>query len=129
MEGPERVKAIRIVQLVVVVLLGIYLWVFHTMNQDYVQLPLLPSMRPALVVLLAVIVAWGAAWLPAQARIWRLKRRLQAVADERDAFAAELGHVDHGIASPVIPDRTEPIDPYATGSDVRRRGEDPTDYL
>jgi uncharacterized integral membrane protein len=127
-DGEVAVKALRIAQLVVVVLLAVYLWVFHTINQDYVQLPLVPSMRPALVVLLAAVIAYLVGWIPAQMRAWRLQRKLKAVTEERDGLVAdlEISGRQTGMAEPVIPDR---IDPYETGSDARRRGDDPTDYL
>jgi uncharacterized integral membrane protein len=119
------VKAIRITQVVVLVLLAIYLWVFHSVNPDYVSLPLLINMPPALVVLIGVIVTWLVVSLPAQVKIWRLQRRLKLVTQERDTLAARF-EPHTGERSPVIPDR---IDPYATGTGETRRGDDPTDYL
>jgi hypothetical protein len=84
-------------------------------------------MPPALVVLIAIVFTWIIVGLPARAKVWRLRRRLKQVTEDRDALAERVmpdarpsGH------GPVIPDR---IDPYQTGSGTARRGEDPTDYL
>jgi uncharacterized integral membrane protein len=121
------VKAIRIAQVVVLVLLAVYLWVFHAVNPERISLPLAISMPPALIVLIAIVITWMVAWLPARAKVWRLQRRLKQVTQERDTLAARFapeGYVPGD--GPVIPDR---IDPYETGSGRERRGDDPTDYL
>jgi uncharacterized integral membrane protein len=121
------VKAIRIAQVIALVLLAIYLWVFHNVNPEYISLPLAISMPPALIVLIAIILTWFIAWLPARTKVWRLQRRLKQVTQERDALAARFAPHGHEPGDgPVIPDR---IDPYATGSGSARRGDDPTDYL
>ncbi|CAN5775883.1 hypothetical protein BH23DEI1_BH23DEI1_15020 [soil metagenome] len=120
-------KAIRIAQVVALVLVAIYGWVFHNVNPDYVILPLLISMSPALLVLIAVLLTWLLTSLPARARTWRLERRLKQTREERDALEAQLRPPlpYDPAAGPVIPDR---IDPYEASS-AERRGDDPTDYL
>jgi hypothetical protein len=121
------VKAIRIAQVVAFVVLALYLWVVHSMNDQVVTLPLLWSLRPGWLVLVTIAVTALLAWLPARTRLWRLERQLRRTTEERDALRARLSPRAVGNASePVIPDR---IDPYTTLSGNERRGEDPSDYL
>jgi hypothetical protein len=121
------VKAIRIAQVVALVLLAFYLWVFHNVNAEFIRLPLLPSMPPALVVLVTIALTWLITWLPARARLWNVKRRLRQVTAERDELVQRLSpYAGDDPDSPVIPDR---IDPYDTSGGGERDGKDPTDYL
>ena len=41
-------KAARIAQVILVVLAGVYLWLFHTANPDYVELPFTRLFLPQL---------------------------------------------------------------------------------
>jgi uncharacterized integral membrane protein len=115
------VKALRIVQIVALVLVAVYLVLFHYANPETVRLPLLISVPPSLVVVLAVVLAWLAGWLPGRARLWGLERRLRRAEADRQVLAGEIDRARRGEPSdPVIPDRD------AAGV---RRGDDPTDYL
>jgi uncharacterized integral membrane protein len=115
------VKALRIVQIVALVLVAVYLVLFHYANPETVRLPLLISVPPSLVVVLAVVLAWLAGWLPGRARLWGLERRLRRAEADRQVLASEIDRARRGEPSdPVIPDRD------AAGV---RRGDDPTDYL
>jgi uncharacterized integral membrane protein len=115
------VKALRIVQVVALVLVAVYVLLFHNANPATVAMPLLWSMPPALVFALVAIVAWLVGWLPGRLRTWRLERRVQRAEADREVLAAELERARRGEPSePVIPDRD------AGGL---RRGDDPTDYL
>ena len=120
-------KAIRIAQVIVLVLLAVYVAIFHAANPETVRLPGLISMPIALVVALSMLVAWFVTWLPARVRVWRLERKLATVRSERDRLLDQLqpAGMDTGDA-PVIPDRVDPRN--ATGSGPRR-GDDPSDYL
>ncbi len=113
-------KAARIVQLLLIVLAALYLWLFHSANPDYVELPLLrgyvPQLPVGLVVALAVLIGWLVGWLPARLALWRRSRelaRLRAeLAEERRRSAPETVPVSPyltGTEYPVIPDR--PHDP------------------
>lgn len=114
-------KALRIVQIVALVLVAVYLVLFHYANPETVRLPLLISVPPSLVVVLAVVLAWLAGWLPGRARLWGLERRLRRAEADRQVLASEIDRARRGEPSdPVIPDRD------AAGV---RRGDDPTDYL
>lgn len=114
-------KALRIIQLVALVLVAVYLVLFHYANPELVSLPLLISVPPSLVVVFAVAVAWLVGWLPARTRLWSLERRLKRAEADRQVLASEMDRARRGEPSdPVIPDRD------AAGV---RRGDDPTDYL
>jgi hypothetical protein len=121
------VKAIRIVQVILLVLLAAYVAIFHAANPENVRLPGLMSMPIALVVALGMVVAWLLGWLPARLRIWRLERKLAILRSERDRLLDELEPPGAGSPrpAPVIPDR---VDARVTGG-TGRRGDDPSDYL
>lgn len=114
-------KALRVVQIVLLVLVVIYLLLFHNVNPEQVRLPLLISVPPSLVVVLAIVVAWLVGWLPGRTRVWQLERRVRRAEADRQALADEL---DRGRrtepSEAVIPDRDTPS---------LQRGDDPTDYL
>lgn len=114
-------KALRIAQIVLLVLVAVYLVLFHSVNPEHVRLPLLLSMPPALVVVLTAAIAWLAAWAPSRARIWSLERRVKRAEADLLALSGELEHTRRGEPSaPVIPDREVA---------AVKRGDDPTDYL
>lgn len=114
-------KALRIIQLVALVLVAVYLVLFHYANPETVRLPLLISVPPSLVVVLAIVIAWLVGWLPGRTRMWGLERRLKRAEADRHVLAGEMDRARRGEPSdPVIPDRD------AAGV---RRGDDPTDYL
>lgn len=114
-------KALRIVQIVVLVLVAVYVVLFHYANPETVRLPLLISVPPSLIVVITAVVAWLSGWLPGRTRLWSLERRLKRADADRKVLATEMDRVRRGEPSdPVIPDRD------AAGV---RRGDDPTDYL
>lgn len=113
-------KALRIVQLVALVLVAVYVVLFHYANPETVRLPLLISVPPSLIVVLTALIAWFVGWLPGRTRLWRLGRRLRRVDADRQVLAGEIDRTRRGEPSdPVIPDRDAAV----------RRGDDPTDYL
>lgn len=120
-------KAIRIAQVIVLVLLAVYVAIFHAANPETVRLPGLISLPIALVVALGMLVAWFVTWLPARVRVWRLERKLEKVRSERDRLLDQLypAGVDANDA-PVIPDRADPRNATGTG---KRHDDDPSDYL
>jgi membrane protein YdbS with pleckstrin-like domain len=121
------VKAVRIVQLVLLVLLAVYLWIFHSVNEMTVTLPLLPSMRPGAVVVIAIVLTYLVGWVPGRYRVWRLERKLEALRAERDELATRVRPREYDTPpAPVIPDRAERSEP---GGASTRRGDDPSDYL
>jgi uncharacterized integral membrane protein len=121
------VKAVRIVQVVVLVLVAVYLAVLHAANPERIPLPGLISMPISLVLTVAIVAAWLTGWLPSRVRVWRLERKLDAVRNERDRLLEQLDPTRGApSAEPVIPDRVDPRQAVGGG---QRRGDDPTDYL
>jgi uncharacterized integral membrane protein len=110
------VKALRIAQVVALVLIAVYVLLFHNANPETVAMPLLPSMPPAL--LLALVAAAGVVRRLAagRVRVWRLQRKLATAEADRQALALELDRARRAEPSdPVIPDR------HPTGRTARRR--------
>jgi uncharacterized integral membrane protein len=115
------VKALRIVQLVALLLVAVYVVLFHYANPESVRLPLLISVPPSLVVVLTALLAWLVGWLSGRARLWGLERRLRRADADLVVLHGELESHRRGEPSdPVIPDRDRA---------AVKRGDDPTDYL
>jgi uncharacterized integral membrane protein len=115
------VKALRIAQVVALVLIAVYVLLFHNANPATVAMPLLPSMPPALLVAFVAVLAWFVGWLPGRVRVWRLQRKLATADADRQALALELERAR----------RAEPSDPVIPDRQVARirAGDDPSDYL
>lgn len=114
-------KALRIVQVIALVLAAVYVLLFHNANPATVAMPFLPSMPPALLVVIVALVAWFVGWLPGRTRAWSLERRLRAAQADRETLGVELERARRSEPSdPVIPDRP---------NGAVARGDDPTDYL
>lgn len=122
-------KAARIVQLLLIVLAAVYLWLFHSANPDYVELPylfrILPPLPVGLVVVVALLIGWLVGWAPTRLALWRRGRelrRLQAAFDEeRRRAAADSVPLNPYLTEPeipVIPDR--PYDPSLEDPDAAR---------
>jgi len=115
------VKAARIVQLLLIVLAAVYLWLFHSANPDYVELPFmhrlfLPQLPVGIVVVAALLIGWLVGWAPTRLALWRRTRELRRVqtelAEERRRTAPQAVPVNPYLTEPeipVIPDR--PYDP------------------
>ncbi|MDA0700487.1 MAG: hypothetical protein O3A02_04705 [bacterium] len=114
-------KALRIAQVIALVLVAVYILLFHNANPATVAMPLLPSLPPALLVAVVALLGWLFGWLPGALRTWRLQRKLATAEADRDALVAELDRARRSEPSdPVIPDRH---------NGAIRPGDDPTDYL
>ncbi|MFO8149595.1 MAG: hypothetical protein R6T93_04835 [Trueperaceae bacterium] len=114
-------KALRIAQVIALVLVAVYVLLFHNANPGTVEMPLFGPMPPSLLVAAVAVVAWLIGWLPGRLRIWRLERKLTATQAERDTLSTDLDRARRSEPSdPIIPDR-------ASGG--LRPGDDPTDYL
>jgi len=115
------VKALRIAQVIALVLVAVYVLLFHNANPANVAMPLLPAMPPALLIAVVAVLAWLIGWLPGRVRIWSLERKLAALRAERDTLSTDLAIARRAEPSdPIIPDR-------AQGG--VRPGDDPSDYL
>lgn len=87
-------KAVRVVQVVLVLLLALYLWLFHSANPVLVELPLtrlfLPLLPVSWVVVVALIVGWLIGWMPSAIAAWRRGREVKRLAKELDEAKARL---------------------------------------
>ena len=100
-------KAVRIVQLLLIVLAAVYLWLFHSANPGYVQLPwplnILFAQQPVgFVVIVAVIVGWLIGWVPPRIVLMRRNRQLRRLQNE---LAEERRRTAPYQTQTVIPDR------------------------
>lgn len=99
-------KAVRLLQIVIVLAAGAYLWLLHDLNEANVFLPFLFSLSPALVVLIALFLGWLLGWLPATFRVMRKNRetrRLRRRVEELEKWNPETTPAHE--EAPIIPDR------------------------
>ncbi len=87
-------KAVRVVQVVLVLLLALYLWLFHSANPVLVELPLtrffLPLLPASLVVVFALVIGWLLGWMPSAIAAWRRGREVKRLAKELEEANARL---------------------------------------
>lgn len=112
-------KGVRIIQVILLVLVAVYLWLFHSANPDLVQLPLatyfVPPIPVVYVVTLALLVGLAIGFIPARLSAWRRGRELTKVKRElaqlrvqmRDSetITKRTGTYYTEPELPVIPDR------------------------
>lgn len=112
----RQVKGVRIVQLILLVLVALYLWLFHSANPVLVELPLsggfVPQLPAGFVVIAALLVGWLIGFVPSRVVAWRrnrdLRRANQELAELRKREAtsvAQTGTYYPPPHMPVIPDR------------------------
>lgn len=112
-------KGVRIIQVILLVLVAGYLWLFHSANPDLVRLPLLNYFLPPIpvvyVVTLALLSGLAIGFIPARLTAWRRGRELTKTKRELSQFQAQMRDSDtivkrtgtyYGLPEhPVIPDR------------------------
>ncbi len=115
-------KAVRVVQVLLILLLALYLWLFHSANPVLVELPLtrifLPLLPVSLVVVLALLAGWLIGFAPSALASWRRGREVRRLAKELDEANARLSapNVTRATLYPyepevaVIPDRGASFD-------------------
>ncbi|HKI57872.1 MAG TPA: lipopolysaccharide assembly protein LapA domain-containing protein [Trueperaceae bacterium] len=112
-------RALRIVQMVALVLLALYLVAFNNLNPDPLTMPLLPMvipLPPILIVVAALVIGWLVGWLPPRIKLWRRNREVRRLRDQVAALErhGDLRAYDLPQAAvipdrfPVIPDRPAP---------------------
>jgi hypothetical protein len=113
------VKGVRIIQVILLVLVAVYLWLFHSANPDLVRLPLLTYFLPPIpvvyVVGLALVLGLALGFIPARLTAWRRGReltktkrelsQLQVQMRESDTIVKRTGTYYAVPELPVIPDR------------------------
>ncbi len=113
-------KGVRIVQLILLVLVAVYLWLFHSANPDMVELPLtrafLPQLPVGFVVIAALLIGWLIGFVPGRILLWRKNRELRRLnkelAELRQRPEAPTNVYQTGTyypapEVPVIPDRRD----------------------
>ncbi|HET8985368.1 MAG TPA: LapA family protein [Trueperaceae bacterium] len=112
-------KGVRIIQVILLVLVAVYLWLFHSANPDLVRLPLLTYFLPPIpvvyVVGLALVLGLAIGFIPARLTAWRRGReltktkrelsQLQVQMRESDTIVKRTGTYYAVPELPVIPDR------------------------
>ena len=118
-------KVGRIVGIVLLVLLVLYLLLFHAANPVLVGLPwlsvVIPPLPASYVVVLALLVGFLIGWRPARLLAWRrgrdIKRLEKRVAELEPAAPPLAAPGEHQRSEyPVIPDRAAQPDPYTAAS-------------
>lgn len=108
-------KAGRVVKIVLLVLVLLYLWLFHSANRVLLELPLLslifPPMPASYVVGFAILVAYLVGFMPARLlafqrgrQLKRLQKRLEELEPTPVAVHSADASFNQGEV-PVIPDR------------------------
>lgn len=119
------VKVGRIVGIVLLVLLVLYLLLFHAANPVLVGLPwlsvLIPPVPVSYIVVLALLIGFLIGWLPTRLLAWRrgreVKRLEKRLAElEPPVVAAPAAGALQQSEYPVIPDRAAQHDPYSAAS-------------
>jgi uncharacterized integral membrane protein len=100
------VKAVRLLQIVIVLAAGAYLVLLHDLNETEIALPFLVSLPPAVILVLALALGWLLGWTPSVVRGARRGRELKRL---RRRVAELEGHESvpstGDFEAPVIPDR------------------------
>ena len=104
-------KAVRIVQILVLVALAVYFILLHAANPTLLNLPFFLPLPPALVVVLALVVGWLIGWLPGRIASWRRSREVQRLRHRVAELEQHVPSYDKTPEqnTPVIPDRM-PVD-------------------
>lgn len=115
-------KAGRIVSILLLVLLIVYLLLFHGANPVLVELPLLriiPPLPVSYVVIFVLVVGWLVGWLPSRMVAWRrgreVRRLEKRIAELTPTYAPLPVDAPRQTGEfPVIPDRgaTFRADPF-----------------
>lgn len=100
-------KAVRILQVIALLMLLGYFLLLHAANPILLNLPFLLPMPPVIVLGAALLIGWLIGWVPGRIAKWRRKR-------EADRLRRRISELEQHVPSydkepventPVIPDR------------------------
>ena len=98
-------KAARVFQFILLVVVVAYLWWVYSANQTYVNLPGLVDLPAGVVVALALLVGWLIAWLPSRFALWRRRREITKLRSRLAELEPSGVERVRTTRDPVIPDR------------------------
>ena len=111
-------KAVRIAQFIIVIVVAAYLLWLHSTNTDFVNLPGLIDLPAALVIGIALLLGWLSAWLPGNLSLWRKRREIKKLrARLAELEPSQPSYDAPRPGEPVIPDRDDPYDVSRSGPD------------
>ena len=100
-------KAVRILQILVLVALAVYFVMLHAANPTRVDLLVFFPLPPALVIAIALVVGWLIGWVPGRVTAWRRAREVERLRNrvaELEQHVPSFGRAPEQTP-PVIPDR------------------------
>lgn len=100
-------KAVRILQVIVLLLLLTYFVLLHAANPILLNLPFFLPMPPSVVLGLALVLGWLIGWIPGRVVMWRRQREITRLERRIAELEQHLPSYDQEPedATPVIPDR------------------------
>lgn len=97
-------KAIRIIQLILFLIVVVYLLLLHNTNTPIIM-PFFIPLPPALVIALGFIVGYLIGLLPGQTNAWRKNRQIAKLEKRIRELEQRLPGYASSSKQPVIPDR------------------------
>jgi protein-S-isoprenylcysteine O-methyltransferase Ste14 len=105
------VKALRIIQIILLLVVVAYLFLINNYNPNWTELPFLISLPSALVLAIGILLGYLAGWLFGRSGNWgknretaKLKKRLAEL--ERQEPKVTAVNITRDTETPIIPDRT-----------------------
>jgi uncharacterized membrane protein (DUF485 family) len=104
------VKAFRIIQIILLVLVVGYLFWLNAFNPTWIEIPLLFSLPAALAIGIGVIVGWLVGWFTGRSSSWskgrEIKKLNKRIAELESQTPAIRAATPTGETAPIIPDRS-----------------------
>ncbi|MCA9839854.1 MAG: LapA family protein [Trueperaceae bacterium] len=97
-------KAVRIIQLILFVIVAIYLILVHQTNNP-IQLPWFFPLSPAIVIALGFIIGYLIGLLPGQTSAWRKNRQIAKLEKRIRELEQRVPGYASNSKQPIIPDR------------------------
>jgi uncharacterized integral membrane protein len=110
------VKALRIIQFILLIAVAAYLLLLHNNNPTNIDMPFFFSLPPALVIGISLLLGFLLGFLPSRLELWRRNRevgKLHKRLNELEQHLPSYAGGNRAQSEPVIPDRTS----FFTSSD------------